>query len=161
MQKAVPYFQKAVDIDPRFAFAWDNLGVCQRRLGNLDAALQAYTKSLELDPKGVMPLHNIPVVYEHKKDYDKAIEAYQKLLAIYPDDPEAFYGTGRIYAFFKVDLEKALQNMCKAYNIYTSINSPYRVDAEKNITYLYQELKKEGKEKLFFDILKENNIRTN
>ena len=157
-KKAAGYFEKAVKADPRFAFAWDNLGICNRKLGNLDGALEAYNKSLELDPKGVTPLHNIPVVYEFQKKYDQAIEAYQDILRFYPDDPEAFYGEGRIYTFFKIDMEKGLQNMCRAYNIYTSLSSPYRVDAEKNISYIYGKMKADGKEKRFFEILKENNI---
>jgi tetratricopeptide (TPR) repeat protein len=157
-KKAAGFFAKAVKTDRNFAFAWDNLGICHRRLGNLDEALEAYNKSLKLDPKGVTPLHNIPVVYEFQKKYDQAIEAYQNILRFYPDDPEAFYGEGRIYIFFKIDLEKGLQYMCKAYNIYTSINSPYRVDAEKNINYIYGKMKADGTEKRFFEILKENNI---
>jgi tetratricopeptide (TPR) repeat protein len=152
------YFEAAVAADPKFAFAWDNVGVCSRRLGKLDEALTAYNKSLEIDPKGVTPLHNIPVVYEFQKNFDKAIEAYQNILHFYPDDPEAYYGEGRIYAFFKIDLEKALQNLCKAYNIYTNTNSPYRVDAEKNINYIHGKMKAEDKEARFFEILKENNI---
>ena len=36
--------------------------------------------------------------------------------------------------------------MCKAYNIYTNSNSPYRVDAEKNINYIYSKMKEDGKE---------------
>jgi tetratricopeptide (TPR) repeat protein len=157
---AADYFATAVSLDSMFAFAWDNLGLSYRKLGKYDEALAAYKKSLSIDPKGKLPLQNIPVVYEYKKDYDKALEAYLSIHDIYPDDPEAWYGSGRIYIYYKEDFEKALDNMCKAYNIYTKTNSPYRVDAEKQINYIYSKMKAAGNEKLFNKILKENHIST-
>lgn len=158
-KSAGEYFATAVALDPQFAFAWDNLGLSYRKQGKLDQALEAYKASLRVDPKGAMPLHNIPVVYEYKKEYDKALEAYMNILAVFPDDPEAYYGAGRIYAAEKKDYEKALQSMCKAYNLYIKSSSPYRVDAEKNINFIYGMMKQEGKEKRFYEILEENNIK--
>ncbi len=159
--EALPYFKKAVEIDSMFVFAWDNVGLCYRKTNDLDKALEAYSKSLSIDPKGHVPLQNIAIVYEYKKDYDKEIDAYQKLLAIYPDDPEVFYGIGNVYAFYKKDLEKGLDNFCKAYNLYIKLNSPYRVDAEKNINTIYNQMKKDGKEDAFYKILADNNINVN
>jgi tetratricopeptide (TPR) repeat protein len=161
LKKAVSNFERAVKIDSKFAFAWDNLGICNRKLGNYDEAITAYEKSLEIDPEGVTPLHNIPVVYEFQKKFDKALSAYRSLQEKHPDDPEAYYGQGRVYTYFQVDLEKGLQNMCKAYNLYTNSGSPYRVDAEKNINYIYGKMKEAGNEKDFFRILKENKINPN
>lgn len=160
-KEALPFFQKTVELDPEFVFAWDNIGVCQRNLGNLDEALIAYNNSLKLDPKGRTPLQNIPVVYEFKKDFEKALKGYEAMFAVYPDDPESFYGAGRLYFIFKKDNEKALQSMCKAYNLYVSLNSPYRTDAEKMISYIFSEMKKDGKEELFNSILKQNKITPN
>jgi tetratricopeptide (TPR) repeat protein len=159
LEMAADFFAKAVEVDRRFAFAWDNLGICYRKLGKYEEAIKAYKTSLRIDPKGVTPLHNIPVAYEYMEKYDKALDAYTDILKVYPDDPEAFYGAGRIYAYFKIDMEKALQNMCKAYNMYTQTSSPYRVDAQKNINYIYGQMKANGKEERFFEILEENNIK--
>jgi len=156
---ALGWFEKAVKTDPQFAFAWDNIGICNRRLGNLDAALEAYKKSLALDPNGKTPLQNIPVVYQFKKDYDKALEAYQNLLVVFPGDAEGYFGIGRMY-ILKSDYAKGLDNMCKAYNIYTEINSPYRVDAQTIISGLYKAMKEKGQEELFNKILKDNHIST-
>jgi hypothetical protein len=38
------------------------------------------------------------------------------------------------------------------------MNSPYRVDAEKVISIIFSELKKQDKEALFYAILKTHNI---
>lgn len=156
---ALPWFKKAVKTDPNFPFAWDNIGYCSRKLEKYDEALEAYYKSLSIDPKGKMPLQNIPVVYQFKENYDKAIIAYNKLLEVFPEDPEGYFGIGRMY-ILKSDLEKGLDNMCKAYNLYVKINSPYRVDAQTIIQEAYQLMKVKGQEELFNKILKDNNIST-
>jgi tetratricopeptide (TPR) repeat protein len=155
---ALPHFLKAVNIDPVFAFAWDDIGKCYRNLGDYDKAIDAYNESLALDPKGETPLQNIPIAYEFKKEYDQEIKAYERFLAIYPDDPEVYFGLGKVYMYYKNDTEKGLDNMCKALNIYTKVNSPYRVDAEKIIANIYGQMKKDGKEDIFNKILKDNNI---
>jgi len=158
---ALGLFEKAVKIDSAFAFAWDNIGICYRKLGDYDRALAAYKKSLEIDPEGLMPLQNIAVVYLYKKEYNNAIEAYQKLAEIDENNPEVYYGIGNIYASSLNEYEKGLDNMCKAYNLYIAQKSPYRTDAEKIIQTIYAEMKKQGKEDRFFEILKSHNIKTN
>lgn len=155
---ALPYFKKAVEADPKFIFAWDDLAICYRRTGMLDMALECYNKSLQIFPKGKTPLQNIPVIYELQKDYNKALEAYKNMLHFYPGDVETYYGIGRILISYTNDLEQGLDNMCKAYNIYVQMKSPYRVDAEKNIGYVYGKMKEQGKEETFNKILKDNNI---
>jgi tetratricopeptide (TPR) repeat protein len=100
------------------------------------------------------------VVYQYQKKYDEALVAYENLQQQYPDDPEGFYGAGIVYIDFKMNYEKALQNLCKAYNIYTNSGSPYRVDAEKLINHIFSKMKAEGKEKRFYEILKENHINS-
>ncbi len=157
-EKATEAFQNAVRIDPQFSFAWDNLGISYRKLGDYDKALEAYKKSLEIDPTGLMPLQNIAIVYQYKKEYQKAVEAYEQLAKVDKNNPEVYYGAGRVYAVYLSDYEKGLDNLCIAYNLYVEQKSPYRSDAEQVISYIYGEMKKQGKEKRFTEILKEHHI---
>ena len=76
-------------------------------------------------------------------------------------NPEVYYGIGHIYTYYLNDYEKGLQNMCKAYNLYIKKKSPYRVDAEKIISTIYSEMKKQDKVDKFNEILKVNNITAN
>ncbi len=154
---ALNYFSKAVKSDPEFVFAWDNLGLCYRRTGDYDKALEVYKRSLQIDPNGVTPLQNIAVVYQSKKLYDEAIKAYEKLSTLDKGNAEVYFGLGQAYAS-KGDFEKGLDNICKAYNLYDAGKSPYRSDAEQIIQMLYAEMKKQGKEDKFKEILKANNI---
>ncbi len=159
-RKAVGYYEEAVKSDSNFAFAWDNVGICYRKLGEYDKALYAYNKSLEIDPIGQVPLLNIAIVYEHIKQYDKAIDAYKKIALTNPNDPEVYYGVGRIYFIYLNDNEKALDNMCKAYNLYIAQHSPYRTDAETQINDIMRKMKEAGHFDKFKEILHANNIRT-
>ncbi|MDD4970625.1 MAG: tetratricopeptide repeat protein [Paludibacter sp.] len=160
-QKAISYFEKALKIDSLFAFAWDNMGLCYRKLDKYDDAIFAYNKSLELDPLGLMPLQNIAVAYKYKKEYQKALAAYETLAELDSKNPEVYYGIGLLYAYSLNDLEKGLDNICKAYTYYIAQKSPYRTDAEKLINMIYVDMKKQGKETVFDEILKKNNINQN
>ncbi len=160
-EKAIEYFKKAVVFDPEFAFAYDNIGISYRKLNKFDDAIEAYEKSLKIDPNGTMPLQNIAVAYQYKKEYKKAVKAYERLAKLDDKNPEVYYGIGQIYAQYLFDYEKALDNLCQAYNLYVAQKSPYRTDAETLIQIVYKEMKKQGKEALFNDILKKHNISGN
>ncbi|MCE3076104.1 tetratricopeptide repeat protein [Chryseobacterium gwangjuense] len=156
---AIKNYQLALEKDPKFIYAWDNMGLCYRRIGEYDNALNAYKKSLEIDPKGKMPLQNIAMAYIYKKEYQKAIDSYLALDKVHPGDAEVYYGIGQIYYEYLKDNEKSLNYMAKAYNIYTDQKSPYRTDAEKIISYIYKKMKDEGKTDRFKEILSNNKIR--
>ena len=156
---ALNHFENAVTIDPKFAFCWDNMGICHRKLGNYEEAIAAYKQSLLYDPTGMTPMRNIAVVYEYQKKFDLAASAYRNIVKQYPDDPEGYFGLGRIL-FIQDEMEDGLDNMCKAYNLYTKMKSPFRTDAEKMIGGMYEQMKEKGKEKLFQKVLKKNNIST-
>jgi len=158
-KEAVENYKKAVKKDPTFTYAWDNLGICYRRLGEYDQSIEAYKKSLAINPAGKMPLQNIAIAYVHKKEYQKAIDAYADMDKIYPGDPEVYYGMGQIYFNNLNNNEKALDSICKAYKIYNEQKSPYRSDAEAVIGFIYKKMKEEGKLDKFSEILKNNNIQ--
>lgn len=158
--KAITLYKKAVDKDKNFAFAWDNLGYSYRRLGNYKQAIECYKTSLALDPKGKMPLMNIAVAYQLDNDLDSAIDAYNHFGDLYPEDPEAFYGLGRMYMLKKY-YEPALDKMIVAYKLYLDMDSPYNIDAQKHIVMIYNEMKEQDKLELFYEIAKKHNLQIN
>jgi len=157
-KKAIAHYKKAIKADSNFAFAWDNLGLSYRKLEDYDNAILAYKKSLQVDPRGLTPLQNLAIAYQYKKEYEKAIATYERISKLEPDNPEIYYGIGLVQTSFLKQYENGLNNLCKAFNLYTKLKSPYRSDAQKMIQYIYLEMKNEGKEDRFKEILKENNI---
>ncbi|WP_027386531.1 tetratricopeptide repeat protein [Chryseobacterium gregarium] len=157
-REAIKNYKSAVEKDQNFIYAWDNMGLCYRRIGEYDNAIAAYNKSLEIDPKGKMPLQNIAYAYIYKKEYQKAINSYLNLDKVHPGDAEVYYGIGQIYYDYLKDNEKALDYIAKAYNIYTDQKSPYRTDAQTIIGYIYKKMKDDGKADKFKEILQKNKI---
>ena len=159
-KNAISFYEKCVSTDSTFVNAWDNLGICYRRMKEYDKSIYAYEKSLKINPNGLMPLHNLGIVYRLKHDYTNAIKAYERLSLVDKNNPEVYFGIGQVYAINLEDYEKGLDNICKAYNLYIAQKSPYRADAEKMIGQIYGDMKKQGKEDKFNEILKQNNIST-
>lgn len=155
--KAIASYKKALEIDPEFTFAWDDLGLTYRKAGNYDEALRCYKKSLEIDPYGTMPLQNMAIVYEYKKDYKQAAEIYEKLIETNDQDPEGYYGAGRAF-YFTDDYQKGCDYMFQAYLIYYEIRSPYLKDAEKMLSVFYQDLKEKGQLQIILDAAKKYKI---
>jgi len=155
---AILKFRKAIEIDPNFAFAWDNLGVSYRRTNQYEEAIKAYKKSLEINPNGRLPLMNIAVTYNLNKEFQDAINYYKKFIDIYQNDPEGYYGIGLIL-YTNNQQEAGLDNLIHAYTIYTAKNSPYRADAAKKIGYMYNDLKSQNKLELFNKVAAKYNLK--
>lgn len=157
-ENAIQKFSKAVEIDPNFAFAWDNLGISYRKNKQYDNAIAAYLKSLEIYPEGRLPLLNIAITYNLNQQYTEAVTYYEKFIDIFSDDPEGYYGLGLI--LYTQDQEEAgLDNLIRAYTIYTSQNSPYRADAAKKIGYMYKDLKNQDKLEVFQKVADKYNLK--
>lgn len=160
IEKAIKYYKTAVESDSKFAFAWDNLGYSYRKINEFDKAVECYKKSLALDPKGKMPLMNIAVALQLSNKNDEAKKYYRIYKDYYKDDPESYYGIGRIF-FFEKNYEPALENMIKAYGLYKKMNSPYYTDAEKHIAFIYNEYKKKGKLEEFTKLAEKFGLKIN
>jgi len=50
-KEALYRWEKAVELDPRYAAAYNNLAIAYEHEGLFDKARQAYEKAVELDPK--------------------------------------------------------------------------------------------------------------
>jgi Tfp pilus assembly protein PilF len=55
---------KAVEIDPSYSAAWNNLAIAYEQQGNFEQAQKAYEKALELDPKNMMIRQNYDLFKE-------------------------------------------------------------------------------------------------
>lgn len=157
---AISKFKKATELDPEFAYAWDNLGVSCRSNGQLDLALQAYSKSLGVNPKGKLAMINSAVVYNLQNKPEKAILSYKTFISIYPEDPEGYYGLGLI-EYTSGQLESGLDNLVHSYVLYNKKKSPYRTDAAGKIGYIYNDLKSKNKTDIFDRVIKKYDLKIN
>jgi Tfp pilus assembly protein PilF len=62
--EALYRWQKAVQIDPEYAAAWNNLAIAYEHEGRFEEAKQAYQKALQLEPKNLMIRQNYDLFNE-------------------------------------------------------------------------------------------------
>jgi Tfp pilus assembly protein PilF len=63
-KEATYRWEKAVEIDPTYAAAWNNLAIGYEHEGKFDEARQAYDKAVTLDPKNLLIRQNYDLFKE-------------------------------------------------------------------------------------------------
>ncbi len=63
-QEAVFRWERAAEIDPTYAAAFNNLGIAFEQLGKFERAGKAYEKALELDPQNIAIQQNFDLFKE-------------------------------------------------------------------------------------------------
>ena len=63
-REAIFRWERAVQIDPTYAAAYNNLGIAYEHEGELDKARAAYEKALELDPDNALIKQNYELFRE-------------------------------------------------------------------------------------------------
>ena len=63
-REAMFRWQRAIDLDPAYAPAWNNLGVAFEHEGRFDEAREAYKTALDLDPDNLMIEQNYDLFLE-------------------------------------------------------------------------------------------------
>ena len=62
--EALYRWKKAVELDPSYAAAWNNLAIAYEHEGKFDEAKKAYEQALKLDPKNMMIRQNYELFNE-------------------------------------------------------------------------------------------------
>ena len=78
LEEASRLLQKALELDPKFADAYEALGIVCSRMDRLDEAIGCMDKLLEIDPDSVMAHTNLSVFYMKKGMKEKAEEEKAK-----------------------------------------------------------------------------------
>nr|WP_321245180.1 tetratricopeptide repeat protein [uncultured Psychroserpens sp.] len=159
-KKAIKFYKKAVALDDKFVFAWDNLGRSYRELHDYDKAIVAYKNSIAVDSLNKTSLMNIAVAYNYKKDLESSEYWYNRLKDAYPEDPEGHYGLALVY-MNRNKLEASLNSAIDAYELYRESKSPYAADAQKVMQYLYALFEEQNKTDNFEAICKERGVKLN
>ena len=79
--EALAFYIKAVELDPSYKIAWNNLGLTYHSLTDFDKALKCYEEALKIDPNYALVYNNLGWLYEKlKKDKKRAISYYEKAI---------------------------------------------------------------------------------
>jgi len=94
-EEAILSYQKAIELEPKAAAAYNMLGMAYRfrynQLGNpelRDKEIAAFQKAMEVDPRFWVAMVNLGATYYYMGDKAKAAPLFKKALEINPSHPE-------------------------------------------------------------------------
>jgi tetratricopeptide (TPR) repeat protein len=130
MDEAIVQFRTALEIDPNYAVARNNLGTALFLTGNSDEAFTQLQKTIQIKPDYAVARVNLANVLLKQGNLDESITQYQKALQLEPDVPEASFHLG--YALcLKGDFAGAIAQYQKALAL-----KPDDVEARNNLAWL-------------------------
>ncbi len=80
--EAIAAYKKAIDVDPKFIEAYNNIGNTYRDMNQPQEAITWYEKAIQVDPGFAYPYTNLAGLYSSQKKYDEAIKVLQRSLAV-------------------------------------------------------------------------------
>ena len=96
-ENALPYFEKAVKKNSRYAEAYFQVGYCRAELGHYREAIDAFKQAIRIKPDYAEAHYNLGVAYGNPERWGEAIEAFKQAIRIKPDFAEAHYNLGGAY----------------------------------------------------------------
>ncbi len=95
--KAIAYYQKALEANPRAPGVLYNLGISYSNKGDIDTAILHYKKALDIYPGFARALNNLGNAHIAKGELAAAVEELTRAVSINPDFAEAHSNLGNAY----------------------------------------------------------------
>jgi tetratricopeptide (TPR) repeat protein len=92
--EAIIELNKAIEVYPRYALAYNDRGVAYLRKKQYDRAISDFTKALDINPSHHHAHYNRGIAYLDKRNYDEAISDLNKAIELDPTNPEIYYERG-------------------------------------------------------------------
>jgi len=133
-KNALSSFKKAAELMPEDAGAHFNLGIAQKKLGQLEDAVASYRRALEIKPDYAEAFSNLGNVFKDLGKNDEALENYRRAFEIKPDYAEAHNNLGTILKILGQPKD-AMASYRRALDI-----KPNFADAHFNLGNAYKDL---------------------
>jgi tetratricopeptide (TPR) repeat protein/transglutaminase-like putative cysteine protease len=95
---AIELLKRAVEIEPKHKYAWNNLGLAYLALRQDNDAVAAFQKAVDVNPYDEFAFNNMGRAYWQDRKYEDAANAFRKQLEINPLDKFAHGNLGSMYA---------------------------------------------------------------
>jgi tetratricopeptide (TPR) repeat protein len=113
LQKAIRYFNRALEMKPNYAEVLVNKGIALRRQGKLEEAMRYYNWALQINPVDVKAWSNKGIVLGRQGKLEEAMRCYDKALAIEPSYHKAWNNKG-IAFYYQGRLREAIAHYDQA-----------------------------------------------
>lgn len=127
-KESILCYLKALEMEPEFIDAMDNLGNSYLYLSRFDSAEYWYNKSIKLYPKGYIAHQNLAIVYLSTSRLEKALNEYDLLTKLDAENPEGYFGKANINLQLGKG-EDVVINAQKARELYKKNHDEYERDA--------------------------------
>jgi len=107
---AIADYNRAIELDPKYAAAYSNRGNAKQAKGDLDGAITDCSRAIELDPKDPMAHKYRGVAKKAKGDLEGAIADYNLAIELDPKYSAAYFHRG-IAKQAKGDLKGAIDDI--------------------------------------------------
>jgi tetratricopeptide (TPR) repeat protein len=96
-QDAIRAYETAVQLDPKSAGAWVNLGTIYFNSKQFRKAEEYYRRALQADAGYALAHFNIGNLYDERGDYERALEHYKHAVELSPQYADAHYNLALLY----------------------------------------------------------------
>jgi tetratricopeptide (TPR) repeat protein len=96
-ERAIQDYDKAIELYPKYARAFNKRGYAYWATLKYDRAIQDFDQAILLEPKLALAYNNRGAAYRDKGQTDRAIEDFDKAIALLPKFAEAFGNRGICY----------------------------------------------------------------
>ncbi len=111
--QAETIWRQALQLNPKSAYAYNNLGNALRAQHKLDQAIIAFNQAIKLDPSFASPYNNRGLIYSANKDYDRAFADFNQAIKLDPSFASPYNNRGLIYSD-KKDYDHAIADFNQA-----------------------------------------------
>jgi tetratricopeptide (TPR) repeat protein len=135
--EALASYEKAVEIDPEFAFAYARLAGVHLNMQNREAHVTALQKAMDLSHKTTgreRLVIETNYAWNIEKDYDRVLHLLKETAERFPRDKRSYANLG-LFFFTQRDADKAITAYSKALEL-----DPDWADIHNEIGYIYLDL---------------------
>ncbi len=136
-EEALKHYQKAIELDDKFAPVYNLIGYIQTDLGNYREAEEAFKKYIELTPDNPNSYDSYAEFLIKIKRYDESIVNYRKALEIDPSYILALWGITEDY-LLKGEFNKARDCCDELYDKASNNYCKYCALLKKAMSYIYE-----------------------
>ncbi len=113
VDRAIADYDRAIELKPDLAEAYNNRGNAYWNKGEVDRAIADYDRAIELKPDYAEAYYNRGIAYRNKGEVDRAIADYDRAIELKPDYAEAYNNRGIAY-WNKGEVDRAIADYDRA-----------------------------------------------
>ena len=95
--EAIAAFQRAIELDPKFAYPHNGLGNVYRNLARYDDAIAAFTSAIELEPENPRHILGLVILLRQTQRAADALPLLEKWSSLAPNDFDLFLALASVH----------------------------------------------------------------